>query len=384
MNIHTKLTKSQELKLQVLANGISVSENARKIWQKMFSGPMSLNEYASTSGICLATEDNVWMNAPFIETFTKAAIVNLDFIDGRFSLIWDNIVYPVKVIPVPAYHDRYYTDKGAQHRYTSLGVTHTDRCRISPIGGCAWVCTFCDLPFDFKYNKRPKEELLKVIEIAAEDKFSPARHVLISGGTPKPEDEDWIDEVYAYIAGNSPIPVDIMMPARKELDYPQKLKDWGVSMLSVNLEVFDKERAKRITPNKAKLLGVDFYLDYIEQAVKIFGVGFVQSLIVFGEAIEPIESVLKGVRALADRGCMPILSPFRPDPATPLGKMGAKPASIEEMRRVYIESVEICEKSGTGVKLGPRCIPCMHNTLTFQDESNFYVDIDGDLTLPIQ
>jgi hypothetical protein len=60
----------------------------------------------------------------------------------------------------------------------------------------------------------------------------------------------------------------------------------------------------------------------------------------------------------------------------------AAPATIEEMRRVYGESLEACAQSGTGVKLGPRCIPCMHNTLTFPDGTDFYVDEAADLTRP--
>ncbi|MEA2326956.1 MAG: hypothetical protein QOE68_1915, partial [Thermoanaerobaculia bacterium] len=150
--------------------------------------------------------------------------------------------------------------------------------------------------------------------------------------------------------------------------------------LSVNLEIWDEERARRVTPNKARLLGRNHYLAYIAAAVKAFGVGRVQSLMVFGSAIEPIQNTIEAVRALADRGCMPVLSPFRPDPTTPMGK--ENPTTIEEMRRVYWESVEICMKSGTGVRLGPRCIPCMHNTLTFPDGSDFYVNESADLTRP--
>ena len=203
-------------------------------------------------------------------------------------------------------------------------------------------------------------------------------NILISGGTPRPEDEPWIDDVYAFIAQNSPIPVDVMMPARHDMGYPAQLRSVGVNMLSINIEVWDIARAMRIMPNKARQLGRDHYLKYIAEAVKVFGVGFVQSLIVFGEAIEPIESTLDGVRALVERGCIPVLSPFRPDFTTPMGKKS--PATIEEMRRVYSETVEICDRSGTGVKPGPRCVPCHHNTVAFPDGSEFYVPLGGDLT----
>lgn len=370
-------TTEQELKMYLLAHGVQIDPEAERVWTEKFNGPMSLSEYASTSGICVYTASGNYINAPFIERFTMATEARFVF-DGEFAVVLRGQRVPVSVIPVPAYHHTVYNDSGVEHPYTNVGVTHTDRCRISPIEGCSWVCTFCDMPYEKRYRKKPKHELLRVIELAKNDPLSPARHVLISGGTPRPEDELWIDGVYEFIAQNSPIPVDVMMPARRDMDYPARLRSAGVNLLSVNLEIWDVARAMRITPNKARLLGRDHYLNYIAKAVEVFGVGFVQSLMVFGEAIEPVESTLNGVKALAERGCMPVLSPFRPDFTTPMGK--SSPASMEEMKRVYSESLDICEGSGTGVKPGPRCIPCHHNTITFPDGSGFYVPLGGDLT----
>lgn len=373
----SSFTTEQELKLYLLAHGARIEPEAERVWTERFQGPMSLSEYASTSGICVYTASGNYINVPFIESFTKTTEARFVF-DGEFAIVLREDRVPVSVIPVPAYHHTTYNDDGVKYPYTNIGVTHTDRCRISPIEGCSWVCTFCDMPYEKRYRKKPKRELLRVIELAKDDPLSPARHVLISGGTPRLEDEPWIDDVYAFIAQNSPIPVDVMMPARYNMNYPAWLRSVGVNLLSVNLEIWDVAQARRITPNKARLLGRDHYLKYIEEAVKAFGVGFVQSLMVFGEAMEPIESTLEGVSALVERGCIPVLSPFRPDFTTPMGKKS--PATIEEMRRVYSETVEICDKVSTGVKPGPRCVPCHHNTVAFPDGSGFYVPLGGDLT----
>ena len=373
----SSFTREQELKLYLLAHGVRIEPEAERVWTERFQGPMSLSEYASTSGICVYTASGNYINVPFIEAFTKTTEARFVF-DGEFAVVWRGVRFPVSVIPVPAYHHTMYNDDGVEYPYTNIGVTHTDRCRISPIEGCSWVCTFCDLPYEKRYRKKPKHELLRAIELAKDDPLSPALHVLISGGTPRPEDEPWIDDVYAFIAQNSPIPVDVMMPARHDMNYPAWLRSVGVNLLSINLEIWDIAQARRITPNKARLLGRDHYLNYIEKSVEVFGVGFVQSLMVFGESIEPIESTLEGVRSLVERGCIPVLSPFRPDFTTPMGKKS--PATIEEMRRVYSEAVEICDRSGTGVKPGPRCVPCHHNTVAFPDGSAFYVPLGGDLT----
>ena len=373
----------EELKLEVLAHGIHVTDAARTEWDQRYGGPLTLAEYASTSGVALHTAAGVWFNAPYLEPFAiNNARVEFDFDGDAFVLSWNERSTVVEPTPVAAYHHKNFDDGVRKNPYTRIGVTHTDRCRVSPVEGCAWVCTFCNLPYDFRYAKMRKEELLEVIRVATHDPLSPARHVLVSGGTPKAADEEWIDDIYFHLAAEAGVPVDVMMPARHDIRYPARLRAAGVNLLSVNLEIWDEERARRITPNKARLLGRAHYLDYIEEAVKAFGVGGVQSLMVFGSAVEPIDNTIEAVKSLAERGCMPVLSPFRPDPTTPMGR--ESPATIDEMRRVYAESVEICASSGTGVRLGPRCIPCMHNTLTFPDGTDFYVDESADLTrLPV-
>lgn len=376
-------TPEQSLKLDVLATGIKIDPQAEEAWREEYQGPISLNEYASTSGICLRVEDGqdgVWLNAPYTQEFTKSAEARLRY-DGGFLVEKAGAEFKAIVIPVPAFHGKTYFDNGVEYPYTNLGVTHTDRVRISPIEGCGMTCRFCNIPYELKYRKKPEEELLRIIEIAKDDEQAPARHVLISGGTPKLEDEPWEDNIYESVIANSPLPVDIMMTPREDPGYIRRLGAAGVNALSINIEVFDPQRAKRLIPTKNRRFGAQGYLDYIERAVDELGVGRVQSLILFGAAIEPIESTLQGVQALVDRGCLPVLSPFRPDPRTP---MENDPSSTEqEMKEVYERTVEICEKSKTGVKPGPRCVPCHHNTVTFSDGSDFYIGSDDSITRPL-
>jgi hypothetical protein len=81
-----------------------------------------------------------------------------------------------------------------------------------------------------------------------------------------------------------------------------------------------------------------------------------------------MEETLRGVEALAERGCFPILSPFRPDPGTPL--RNHLPPNANSLEETFLRSLDIAEYRG--VKLGPRCIPCTHNTLTLPDGSQLY------------
>jgi len=197
--------------------------------------------------------------------------------------------------------------------------------------------------------------------------------VLISGGTPKPDDYEWQNETYETIVRSFPgVDVDVMMVPMPGLLDANYLKEVGVHGLSINIEMWNQDIARRIMANKVKA-GRQLYFDFIEDAVKIFGAnGTVRSLILVG--IEPIEDTLQGVEALARIGCDPVLSPFRPDPATPM--RDHPPPSVDDLIEVYERSLKIVERYE--VKLGPRCIPCHHNTLTFADDSGayYYSDVE--------
>lgn len=381
------LTFEELLKFRLLADGMRVEAAASAAWRERYSGPMTLAEYATTSGVSLVLPGELYVNAPLA---AGEDLPELRHGADGFFVAADGVEVPVQTIPVPAFHERTQVDlyNGVEQPYTNFGVTHTDRVRVSPITGCAWKCHYCDLPYEFKYRKRHRDNMLAVVLAAQDDPAAPARHVLVSGGTPRApmpdrpgrpghDDEAWIDDVYAYLAEHSPLPVDVMMPPRRDLGHPAWLRSAGVNAVSINLEVSDPDRARAIAPVKAKL-GRDHALDYIEAAVEAFGVGFVQSLLVFGSAIEPLESTLEGVQDLVDRGCVPVLSAFRPHHLTPLADAPA--ATYDEMVEAYLRTLEICERADNGVLPGPRCVPCHHNTVTLPGDSAFYVGLDGDLS----
>ncbi|MEJ7783371.1 MAG: radical SAM protein [Solirubrobacteraceae bacterium] len=364
------------LKLRLLADGTRVAPEAATAWRECYDGPLTLAEYATTSGVALVLPGNLYVNAPLAGPEEDTPVLRHD--GDRFLVEDRGQIVGIDVIPVPAFHDRTYERPGGGLvALTRLGVTHTDRCRVSPVEGCAWNCAFCDLPFEFpKYVRKEREQLLELIEIAVRDPQAPARHVLVSGGTPGPVHESWIDDVYAFLARESPVPVDVMMPPRDDPQYPVKLAAMGVNAASINMEVSDPDRAFAVIPRKSRRYGREYVLDYIATAVEAFGVGQVQSLMVFGSAIESSEATLRGVRDLVDRGCIPVLSAFRPHHLTPL--RDAPPASFEEMVRVYEGTLEICAAAGNGILPGPRCVPCQHNTVTVPIDGDFYIGPNDD------
>ncbi|MEW6408312.1 MAG: radical SAM protein, partial [Patescibacteria group bacterium] len=351
------LNKLELLKIDLMAHGMGVSERAKQDLTQDGKIPLSLFEYATTSGIPLRIQDSdIYVNSPFAEDFCKGANWQLDSRDREFFIVKGGEEQRVEPVSLPSYFNT---------RWSQFAMSHTDRVRISPIAGCSFSCEFCDLSRTPEYQKKSVENLIESVRVALNDPVLPARHVLISGGNPKPQDESYMDEVYERVTKAFDVPVDIMMVTRRDVSYVDKLYSWGVNELSVNLELFNPQIADRMIVGKNKI-GREGYFRFLERAVEVYGRNKVRSILLVG--LEPLEDTLRGVEALAQRGVSPVLSPFRPSPKTPLAHLS--PPTAQQLAEVYEKSREIAEKHK--VKLGPSCIPCHHNTLTFPDGSDFY------------
>jgi len=97
------------LKIGLFTHGMKVSENARKSIEGHEKRPLTLADYASTSGISLELEDNIWVNAPIVDynpNFVSETPYILDFIGGDFFVRSPCLEVKVKPIPVSDYHNR--------------------------------------------------------------------------------------------------------------------------------------------------------------------------------------------------------------------------------------------------------------------------------------
>lgn len=358
--VSNELTFWEVLKISCLSDGIRITPAAELQISQGGIVPLSIHEYATTGGVTLEFEGGIFINAPFDEWFCNPeAVLDADR-KGGYAVHFRKQAIPVKVLPLPGFLDA-RDEQGRLVKETIM--SHTDRIRVSPIYGCAFSCRFCDF-VGKKYLRRPAEQILAGLKIAEQDKVLPTRHIMISGGTPTKRDYGYLDEIFQAVIESTSMPVDVMLAPRQD-DILERLAQWGVFGLSINLEIYNEEIALRLAPQKGRL-GHSLYRQFIERAVAILGKGRVRSLILVG--LEPEEETLKGVEFLASTGCDPVLSPFRPAEGTPLAKL--QPPNFQSLERIYLAGRNIVERYG--VKLGPRCIPCQHNTLTLPDSSGAY------------
>lgn len=357
----------ERLKISLFTRGIRLSPSAITELTRNGTIPLSVHEYATTGGITFVVDDDVYVNAPFDNAFCTDPEAELRYeadAASPFSVQFLGDQIPVRrVLPLPGF----LSARDSQGNLaTDTVFSHADRIRVSPVGGCAMFCDFCDIA-GLRPRLRPVSQLLEAIAIAQADTELPADHLLISGGTPPiPMYSAW-DETCAAIVAALTIPVDVMMPPRPtDPGFIDRLADFGVYGYSINIEVYDEMIGASMASHKQRI-GHAGYAHAIERAVaRTGGQGRVRSLILVG--LEPIEQTLAGVEFLARLGCDPVLSPFRPTEGTRLADAPAP--SYDMLRQVYLESREIVERHS--VQLGPRCIPCQHNTLTFPDASGAY------------
>lgn len=353
------------LKIKLMSKGMKTSLAARQELVRQSKNQLTIEDYATTSGIIIILPDDVYVNVPVNDLFCRSADILLDFADGEFQLKYSG--ESIKVQPVPV-AELYFKRNKRNIRFREYAVTHTDRLRISPIQGCSFNCKFCDLNSTKRYQFYEIDDILESVYEAKNDLVVPAKHVMISGGTPFESHFSRIDQIYNEVAEKADIPVDVMLSPIREIDYIEKLYSWGVNALSINMEMWNDELAKKIMPQKYAI-GKDYYLKFIKKGIDIFGEGKVQSLLLVG--LEPMEDTLIGIKELSEIGCVPVLSPYRPPSYSKyIGLLPQKPPNFDELRKCYLESLKIVKDNN--MKLGPKCIPCHHNTLTFPDGSNFY------------
>ena len=148
-------------------------------------------------------------------------------------------------------------------------------------------------------------------------------------------------------------------PGKREI--LKQFYDAGITELALNLEIWNRSLARKWMPGKG-LIPREKYMKMLEYATSLWGkTGNVRSAFIVG--LEPMESLLEGIKEVCRIGAAPILSVFRPIPGTK-GEHTAPPTN-EELLLVYMRTKEICNEYG--LEPGPACVPCQNNTLSMPE-----------------
>lgn len=240
-----------------------------------------------------------------------------------------------------------------------------DRLGITVYSGCAFKetnggCGFCGIDktshYSSHYLMKPSE-VLQLLDSAMEIQNNGIKHILLSGGV-IPQ-EDFGAEIFAEIAFMSKqrypeLPIYVMLPPPPHNVALKKMIEAGVDEIALNIEIFNQEIASKLIPNK-KAIGLERYfnaLEFLGSQMPMYGA---RCLLMGG--IEPVESTLKGVEAIAQRGVMPIISHYR----SSHNVLASCLDDADTMFSFWESASEIADKYN--MALGPTCIPCQNNVI---------------------
>jgi radical SAM protein (TIGR04043 family) len=251
----------------------------------------------------------------------------------------------VEDVPQPAWynlklpHGKSFDQVVQVHLADILASALSDFCSFKTEGkGCKY-CALRTGPGS--RNKDPKEIAYCISHLeGAGLRFS---ELNLNAGTLRGEDRGAnlylkaIEEVRRV--SNIPIAAQICPP--DNFNWIKYLQEEGLNTISFNLEIYDEERRREICPGKSTIPR-ERYFEAMEYAVELFGRNQVSSWLIIG--LEPVESTLAGVEAIAAVGAIPFVSVFRPLTGTELENR--LPPPVDDVIRVFKEVGKILKRHG--------------------------------------
>lgn len=137
-------------------------------------------------------------------------------------------------------------------------------------------------------------------------------------------------DVVSEVRKISNIPIAAQICPPEDSVYIDRLKDAGLTTISFNLEIFNENNRREICPGKSKVT-VNHYLESLKYATAVFGRGQVSSWLISG--LEPKETTIAGINAVAATGAIPFVTVFRPLMGTELG--GKLPPAVEDVMEIF-------------------------------------------------
>jgi hypothetical protein len=365
------LLEYAELKFEILTQGVRLSTEAISLLSgsggKRGAKPALRTRSGVSGGLDLQLDENLFVNAPIREFFARKSRLELAWQDKAWVILRDsNVVAEVGVLPEPEYYAK-ATKDGSRLLSQVAQMCSPDRICYGMTGSACFFweanrrCKYCSIGLNGAEDpvRKKSEYFLEALEYAVREKQFPAKHILIGGGTPSGPDmgATLASALCRAVKERFPLSVYVMIAAPLENRYIDELHDAGVDELGMNLELWSDEAWREIIPGKHKHIGKARYLKALEYSVQKFGSIRTRSILIAG--LESDANTLSGVRALAERGVMPIISPFRPLDGT---ELEAHPVfSLSQYQDLFGAASSIA--NSMHLPLGPTCVCCQNNTI---------------------
>ena len=266
------------------------------------------------------------INISVAEEFSTVSPYLLVKRDGKYRITGNGFDEPIRFFDKLPATGTFLDDIARLHAEGCINVWPSTTCCYDT---AELKCRFCSLEAD---SKEPLD--LDELSAALEKLMAqvPASYMLnFSGGTFR--NPDWMADYWIRLASrirqfsDCNITVEFAPPA--DLSLLQKMKDAGITVVIMNLEVADPALRAKVCPGKSHI-SYEHYHDALQEAVRIFGWGMVSSVLIAG--IQPKEDIMKECAVMAAEGVFPTIMPFRPmDNCELYGFRRCEPEELIEM-----------------------------------------------------
>ena len=240
-----------------------------------------------------------------------------------------------------------------------LARLHSSKCiNIWPSTTCCYdtpelKCRFCSLKAESAAPLDVEELGLGIRKLL--EQLPKGHNLNFSGGTFR--DPDWMAHYWISLAREirrfSDVSITAEFAPPSDLGLLREMKDAGIDVAIMNLEVADPQRRKEICPGKSRI-SYEHYHEAFREAAAIFGWGMVSSVLIGG--IQPKEEIMRECAIMAEEGVFPTVMPFRPmDDCELYGFRRCEPSELLEMAE-YLGT--LLQKYKLDYRKQPGCTEC--------------------------
>lgn len=343
------------LKISLINQGVVLSEEVKEYLNS--HGGMRWGVYYAVD---LVLENDCIVNSPLYTKLVELSPFSVWIVGDDLQLFYYTYnICNVKIKCADPIASKFTTNNIP---VKEICLVATDRLRIQHNYFCTFKennipCKFCEV--QNIQHIFSVDDIIDAIDIYFQEPKE-FNHILIGGlSNIVGYEKENILRIVSQIRKYSLMPIYLMILPPNDIKDIDEYVEAGITEMGFNLECFDRKRASFYMPGKGKI-SLKQYEDALKYAVKKLGRnGAVRSALVIG--LESDESVLEGVDFLCSLGVAPIFSVFRPIHGTEMQDI--VPYSNERLFKLVKKAEEICEKYG--MKMGPGCIACQNNTLSF-------------------
>ena len=350
-----------KLKVSLITQGVRICNNALEYINKT-----KKIKDSTFNAIDIKIFDSLIVNAPINIPFVELTPFYIKYDPLTKLTLYFNDTF-ISIVSIDTEDQLPEKTQSGNIPYNAIAFRTNDRVRIRHSSVCNYKiqnlsCEFCESKHKTIYDV-PLEDIYEVIDTY--EKQIAFRHFLIGGASgPENSEHGRIKKIASYISSKTSKPIYLMSLPPKNKNIIKDYYKSGITEIAFNLEVYDREVAKKIMPGKGKI-PLSQYIEAFEESVKYLGAtGNVRTMFILG--LESESSLLKGIEHMSSIGVAPMLSALRPMPNTNLRNVVAP--NVKWICDIYYKAKEICDKYK--LNIGPLCSDCQNNTIALPEYYN--------------